>query len=71
MEDKRLDVNIGKTNVNRCKNGVGKVENTGKFACGIVKKGVETNSVRCTACNSGNIRNVAVFRGRLQGASGY
>jgi len=43
---------MGKTKVMRCKNGVGQVENTGKFPCKICIIGVRTNSIRCTARDS-------------------
>src|SRR6266516_7469841 len=40
LKEKGLRVNIGKTKVMNCKEGVGQVENSGKFSCGICGKGV-------------------------------
>src|SRR3989441_1602792 len=42
--------NIGKTKVMNCKVGVGQVENSGKFPCGICRKGVAENSICCSSC---------------------
>ena len=39
LKEKGLRVNIGKTKVMNCKVGVGQVENSGKFPCGICRKG--------------------------------
>jgi len=64
MLEKGLQVNIGKTKVMRCKNGVRQVENTEKFPCGICKNGVAMHATHAY------VRNVAVLdRGRLQGVS--
>ena len=40
MEQKGLKVNMGKTKVMNCKVRQGQAENSGKFPCGICKKGV-------------------------------
>ena len=45
-------MNMGKTKVMRCMNGLDQEDNTGKFPCIICKKGVGANSIQCTACNS-------------------
>jgi len=45
---------------NRTLYRVCQVENTGKFACRICKKGAGVNSLRCAACSS---RNVTVLGG--------
>src|SRR3989441_962022 len=51
LKEKGLRVNIGKTKVMNCKVGVGLVENSGKYPCGICRKGVGRNSARfCTSC---------------------
>src|SRR6266516_2605605 len=47
LKEKGFRVNIGKTKVMNCKVGVGKVENSGKFSCGICRKGVGVNSICC------------------------
>src|SRR6266516_7070559 len=50
LKEKGLRVNIGKTKVMTCKVGVGQVENSGKFPCGICRKEVGVKSIRCTSC---------------------
>ena len=48
MESMGLRVNMG-TKVMRCCFRVGQAENSGKWPCGICKKGVVANSIQCTA----------------------
>src|SRR5260221_8913424 len=50
LKEKGLRVNIEKTKVMNCKVGVGQVENSGKFPCGICRKGVGVNSICCISC---------------------
>src|SRR3989442_1198037 len=51
LKDTGLRVNIGKTKVMKGKVGVGQVENSGKYLCGICRKRVGRNSARlCTSC---------------------
>src|SRR6266516_3612963 len=50
LKEKGLRVNIGKTKVMNCKVGVGQVENSGKFPCGICRKWVDLNSICCISC---------------------
>src|SRR3989441_5543272 len=50
LKEKGLRVNISKTKVMNCKVGVGQVENSGKYPCGICRTGVRGNSICCTAC---------------------
>src|SRR5881296_471893 len=51
LKEKGHRVNIGKMKVMNCKVGVGQVENSGKYPCGICRKGVGRNSARfCTSC---------------------
>src|SRR5213083_200716 len=49
LKEKGLRMNIGKTKVMNCKVGVGQVENSGKFPCGICRKGVGGNSICCSS----------------------
>src|SRR6267154_48759 len=51
LKEKGLRVNLGKTKVINCEVGVGQVENSGKFPCGICRKGVGVNSICCGSCN--------------------
>ena len=50
LKEKGLRVKIGKTKVMNCKVGEGQVENSGKFPCGICRKGVGVNSIYCRSC---------------------
>src|SRR6267154_2866957 len=50
FKEKGLRVNTGKTKVMNCKVGVGHVENSGKYPCGICRKGVGVNSIYCGYC---------------------
>src|SRR6267154_710183 len=50
LEEKGLRVNLGKTKVMNCKVGVRQVENSGRFPCGICRKGVGVNSIYCGSC---------------------
>ena len=50
LKEKGLRVNIGKTKVMNCKVCVGQVENSGKFPCGICRKGMGVNSICCSSC---------------------
>ena len=61
MEEKGLRVNVGKTKVMRCRNKIGQAENSGKFPCGICKKGVGTQLIVLFA-TYGYIRNVVAFK---------
>ena len=47
---KGLKVNAGKSKVMVGSSGGKKIENSGKWACGVCGKGVQTNSVQCTVC---------------------
>ena len=50
LKEKGLRVNLGKTKVMNCKVGVGQVENSSRFLCGICRKGVGVNSICCGSC---------------------
>ena len=49
MEEKGLQVNVGKSKVMRCRNRTCQAENSGTFPCGICKKGSwnKLNPVHC------------------------
>src|SRR6267154_6097681 len=74
LKEKGVRVNIGKTKVMKCKVGVGQVENSGKFPCGICRKGVGVNSIYCGYCKKwihkrcsgvvGNIEKLVNFKCR-------
>ena len=50
MELKGLRVNTSKTKVMCCKVRSGQMENSGKWPCGVCRKGVGANSIVCTVC---------------------
>ena len=62
MEQKGLKVNMGKTKVMNCKVRQGQAENSGKFPCGICKKGVGRNSIYCTKCKKWIHKKCSGFR---------
>src|SRR5437867_13342323 len=49
LKEKGLRVNIGKMKVMNCKVGVGQVENSVKYPCGICRKGVAENFTCCSS----------------------
>lgn len=71
MEEKGLRVNIGKTKVMRCQPGAGRREQSGKFPCGICKKGVGANSILCNGCGKWIHKKCSKVRGKLKADQGY
>jgi hypothetical protein len=65
MESKGLKVNIGKTKVMIGAEGTGTIEARGKWPCGVCKKGVGSNSLKCTANNHWVHRKCSGIRGEL------
>ena len=61
LKDKDLRVNMGMTKVMNCKMGIGQVENSGKFPCGVCGKGVDVSSVCCTFVRNGHTGDVVVW----------
>ena len=66
LKEKGLRANIRKTKVMNCKVDVGQVENSGKFSCGICRKGVDVNSVCCSSCKKWIHRKCSVVVGSLE-----
>ena len=50
MEAKGLRVNMGKTKVMCCRIRHEQAENSGKWPCGVCRKGVGVNSIKCVVC---------------------
>src|SRR5437870_3051237 len=50
LETKGLRMNLSKTKVMRCSDRDRQLQASGKFPCGICKKGVRSNSIECTGC---------------------
>ena len=65
LKEKGHRVNIGKTKVMNCKVGVSQVENSGKYPCGICRKGVGGNSICRTACKKWIHKRCSRVVGRL------
>jgi hypothetical protein len=71
LEEKGLRVNIGKTKVMRSRLHDGQVMNSGKYPCGVCKKGVRDNSIKCTTCNAWIHKRCSGITGRLQAVADY
>jgi hypothetical protein len=50
MEAKGLRVNMEKTKILKCQVKYGVEEDSGKWPCGVCRKGVGSNSIMCTTC---------------------
>ena len=50
MEAKGLRVNAGKTKVMQCRVSGFQSEDSGEHPCGVCRKGVASNSIRCVEC---------------------
>ena len=50
METKGLRVNMAKTKVFKCQTDSGSGVSSGKWRCGVCKKGVGSNSIQCKKC---------------------
>ena len=61
-------MNIAKTKVMNCKVGVGQVENSGKYPCGICRSGVGDNVILCTSCKKWIHKKCSGMVGRLKKA---
>ena len=52
FESKGLRVNVTETKVMKCNQGLQVGENSGKWPCGICRKGVGRNSIQCESCKN-------------------
>jgi hypothetical protein len=68
LESKGLKVNIGKTKVMIGGDGMGDVEESGSYPCGVCKKGVGSNSLLCTVCKKWVHGKCSKVKGSLQKA---
>ena len=71
MEEKGLRVNLGKTKVMRCQIQTEPVVSSGKWPCGVCKKGVGRNSIKCTQCDSWIHKGCSGITGKLQSNAGF
>ena len=73
MEAKGLRVNVGKTKVIQCRVSRFQNEDSGKYPCGVCRKGVGDNSIRCAECLrwvEPNVKLECVTSGVVRGAEG-
>ena len=66
LEEKGLRVNMGKTMVMICQVKSGQVMDSGKWPCGICKKGVGSNSIQCTKCKKWIHKRCSKIKQRLK-----
>lgn len=66
MEEKGLRVNVAKTKVLKCCRKCGQVEESGKYPCGVCKKGVGTNSIKCGTCGKWVHHKCSGIKGKLK-----
>ena len=66
LEEEGLRVNMGKTVVMTCQTKSGHVMDSGRWPCGICKKGVGSNSIQCTKCNSWIHKRCSKIKQRLK-----
>ena len=66
MEGKGLRVNMGKTKVMKCHVRSGQVEDSGKWPCGVCRKGVGNNAINCTVCKKWVHKRCSGISGKLQ-----
>ena len=73
MERKGLKVNMGKTKILRCQSKSGSVlrEESGKYPCGVCKRGVGKNSIFCSGCNKWVHKKCSKLKGKLRENSNY
>jgi hypothetical protein len=71
IEVKGLRVNMGKTKVMKCEVRVEQLVNSGKWPCGVCKKGVGNNSIQCTSCKKWIHKKCSGIRGRLKVGMGF
>jgi hypothetical protein len=65
LESKGLKVNVGKSKVMKCGVDLKKSVETGKWPCGICKKGVGRNSIKCQLCKKWIHKKCSGLSGRL------
>jgi hypothetical protein len=66
MEEKGLRVNAAKTKVLRCRVRNGMVKDSGKWPCGVCKKGVGRNSILCRVCGKWIHKRCSGVAGKLR-----
>ncbi|MBJ5468736.1 hypothetical protein JGG40_23790 [Salmonella enterica subsp. enterica serovar Derby] len=69
LETKGLRVNVGKTKIMVGGEGPRRVEEMGKWRCGVCRKGVGRNSLQCTNCLKWVHKRCSQMKGKLATAS--
>lgn len=73
MEMKGLRVNLGKTKVMMCQSNSGAAlrEESGKYPCGVCRRGVGTNSILCGGCGKWIHKKCSKLKGKIREDSNY
>jgi len=71
MEAKGLRVNVSKTKVMRCNVNTQQPQTSGKYPCGICRKGVGRNSLECTRCRKWIHKKCSGIKGALKEGNNY
>ena len=66
MEKKGLRVNMAKTKVLKCHAESGSCVSSGKWPCGVCRKGVDSNSIQCNKCTKWIHKKCSGVKGRLK-----
>jgi hypothetical protein len=66
LESKGLRVNVGKTKVMKCQISSDMADESGKWPCGVCRKGVGRNSVVCGSCKKWIHKKCTGVKGRLK-----
>ena len=65
MENKGLRVNMRKTKVMICGNGLGTIKPSGKYPCSVCRKGIRRNSIFSTKCDAWVRKKCSGIKGSL------
>jgi hypothetical protein len=65
LESKGLKVNVAKTKVMKCGVDLKQREESGKWPCGVCRKGVGRNSIKCQLCKKWIHKRCSGLKGRL------
>ena len=71
MESKGLRVNMEKTKVMCCKVRSGQAENSGKWPCGVCRRGVGVNAIVCNKCKKWVHKRCSGLSGSLNAVVGF
>ena len=66
-----MRVNMGKTKIMKCEVGVCVAGDSGKWPCGVCRKGVGSNSLECAFCKKWIHKKCSGIKGRLKEGIAY